>query len=544
MVRNFNFTNVKGLHFSHINIRSLLNKFDIVKQTVVESDVPIVAFSESWLTSNIPNNMIEIPGYSCNRLDRSWLENGNIKKGGGVCCYIKSEICHSASDFNELNCSSKDIEICWITLNIPLCRRIVLGIVYRPPQGNVKKFCDTMDEHIENILDKSPISTDIFILGDCNINYFQKNTHDMRELKWFEQKNSLTQIISQTTRFSNNNSCIDLIFFTNSTYVADSGTLDVNLSDHEMIFVTRKHIKCQNTPTTFTGRSYMNFDVQNFENMLLELDWNEFFNNRDVNECWKLIKNNILTTINQICPEKTFKIKKLKDPWISQEILEGIKDKDLLLSRAKHSNNPEDWIAARNRRNEVKDIVKNAKSEFIKENLNEHKNDSKKFWKTMSNVLPSGKNKSCNKILLKDDLNNNIEDNFEAAEVMNKFFTSIGPKLASNLQEPWAYSGKIVENDMDDIQTNREEVLEFFKEININKSSAIPSLTSKVLKPACLALVDHFVYIYNLCLENNEFPREWKYTIVTPIPKMVTCRNVQTIGQFLCSHSQEKSLNI
>ena len=92
-----------------------------------------------------------------------------------------------------------------------------------------------------------------------------------------------------------------------------------------------------------------------------------------------------------MCPEKTFKIKKLKDPWISQEILEGIKDKDLLLSRAKDSNNPEDWKNARNRQNEVKDIVKNAKSDFIKENLNEHKNDSNKFWKTMSNVLPSGK---------------------------------------------------------------------------------------------------------------------------------------------------------
>ena len=277
MVRNFNFTNVKGLHFSHINIRSLLNKFDIVKHTVVESDVPIVAFSETWLNTNIPNNMIEIPGYSCNRLDRSWLENGNIKKGGGVCCYIKSEICHSTSDFKDLNCSLKDIEICWIRLNIPLCRKIVLGIVYRPPQGNVKKFCDTMDVHIENIRDNSTLSTEICILGDCNINYLKKNTHDMKELKWFEQENSLTHIIKQVTRFSNNNSCIDLIF-TNSNYVANSGTLDVNLSDHEMIFfLTCKQFKCQNTPTTFTGRSYMNFDVQNFENMLLELDWNDFF---------------------------------------------------------------------------------------------------------------------------------------------------------------------------------------------------------------------------------------------------------------------------
>ena len=52
-------------------------------------------------------------------------------------------------------------------------------------------------------------------------------------------------------------------------------------------------------------------------------------------------------------------------------------------------------------------------------------------------------------------------------------------------------------------QTNREEVLKLFKEINITKSSAIPNLTSKVLKPACLALVDQFTHLLNLCLNDR-----------------------------------------
>ena len=113
--------------------------------------------------------------------------------------------------------------------------------------------------------------------------------------------------------------------------------------------------------------------------MLLEIDWNQFYNVGNVNDSWSLLKNNILSVIDQICPVKTFKIKKLKDPWISQEILENIRDKDILLTRAKHTNNAEDWKRARDRRNEVRDIVKNAKSDFIKEDLNEHQNDSKKF---------------------------------------------------------------------------------------------------------------------------------------------------------------------
>ena len=126
----------------------------------------------------------------------------------------------------------------------------------------------------------------------------------------FEQNNSLTLIVKEVTRFSNHNSCIDLIF-TNSNYIANSGTLDVNLRNHKKIFLTRKQLKSQNTPTTFSGRSYLNFDVHNFENMLLELDWNDFNNIDNVNDSWNLLKNNILTVADTLCPLKTFKIKKL-----------------------------------------------------------------------------------------------------------------------------------------------------------------------------------------------------------------------------------------
>ena len=87
------------------------------------------------------------------------------------------------------------------------------------------------------------------------------------------------------------------------------------------------------------------------------------------------MKLKILTIIDNMCPTKTFKINNLKDPWIMQEILENIRDNDRLLARAKHSNIPNDWIIARARRNEVKNIVKNAKSEFVKENLNEHQHE-------------------------------------------------------------------------------------------------------------------------------------------------------------------------
>ena len=72
--------------------------------------------------------------------------------------------------------------------------------------------------------------------------------------------------------------------------------------------------------------------------------------------------------------------------------MEAIKDKDRLLAQAKTSGNQQDWANARRHRNEVKRMVKNAKSEFIRENLDQYQNNSKKFWKSLKDVIPSATN--------------------------------------------------------------------------------------------------------------------------------------------------------
>ena len=141
--------------------------------------------------------------------------------------------------------------------------------------------------------------------------------------------------------------------------------------------------------------------MYNFVHRLMDLEWRDLYQCENPDAAWLIVERNILNIIDTMCPTQTFLIKNLKDPWISQEILKAIKDKDRLLSKAKKSNLHEDWILARRRRNEVKKIVKNAKSDFIKENLTRHENDSKKLWKSLRDIIPSSKNQKSNKIISK-----------------------------------------------------------------------------------------------------------------------------------------------
>ena len=125
--KNCDFQGVKGLHFGHLNVRSLWNKYNLIKPLIQLSNITMVSFSETWLHSDIDSNMINIPGYICSRLDRSWTENNVIKKGGGVCCHPKNDVCMSDIEFKNFNRSCRDIEILWISINIPNCKKIIIG---------------------------------------------------------------------------------------------------------------------------------------------------------------------------------------------------------------------------------------------------------------------------------------------------------------------------------------------------------------------------------------------------------------------------------
>ena len=89
------------------------------KQQMLNNNIDVFCISETWLRESLTSNILDIPVYRIYRLDRHWSENNNInniKKGGGLCMYIKQNIEFTNSDICELNCSSKDIEIQWMTL--------------------------------------------------------------------------------------------------------------------------------------------------------------------------------------------------------------------------------------------------------------------------------------------------------------------------------------------------------------------------------------------------------------------------------------------
>ena len=121
----------------------------------------------------------------------------------------------------------------------------------------------------------------------------------------------LTKLISNPTRYGvYKDSCIDQII-TNSNHISDSGVGDLNISDHQLIYFLKKKKKEFITKVTFEGRSYRNYNLQLFTELLDNQKWDIYDQTEDPNILWDTMIDNITSSIDQICPIKTFKIKKI-----------------------------------------------------------------------------------------------------------------------------------------------------------------------------------------------------------------------------------------
>ena len=235
----------KGLHLAHFNVRSLMGKLDEVKGQISRSGIDIFTISETWLTAVTPDQLVNPISYNTCRYDRKWgdtLNNQAPKKGGGLAVFIKQGIRFSDSKFAHLNTSCKDLEMQWISISLDRVRPIVIVNIYRPPQGSYKEGCRLIGEAFNRANTKD--NTEFYMLGDFNINFKDSKSPAFKELDFTTKAIGLSQLIKEPTRlhFSNgvdNSSILDLIF-TNSDYVDEGKLLDINISDHIPVMVTRK----------------------------------------------------------------------------------------------------------------------------------------------------------------------------------------------------------------------------------------------------------------------------------------------------------------
>ena len=162
----------KGLKFIFWNVRSLFNKIDSLICELPYLAPDVLNISESWLQNELPDHLVSIPNYSLIRQDRSTTHgDGSIKRGGGLCTYIKQGLNFEIEC--DLETCTEDIELSVIRYNLPCTRGIFVLNVYRPPMGDMEKCIDYLQTCINTIRNNE---IDIFTGGDFNVDVKRQNS--------------------------------------------------------------------------------------------------------------------------------------------------------------------------------------------------------------------------------------------------------------------------------------------------------------------------------------------------------------------------------
>ena len=179
----------KGFKLLHLNVRSLTKKIDQLRILFENSKLDLFTLSETWLNDSVNSQSVGIKGYVLYRHDRD-LHAVAKKRGGGLLTYVREDHAASSEQLDELNKSNENIEAQWSIIYRPHCKNVVIGNIYRPPNGNLKKAIDYLEECL---LSLDMDTMELFIMGDLNVNYKNKLSVKYKKLNFFVKANGLTQ---------------------------------------------------------------------------------------------------------------------------------------------------------------------------------------------------------------------------------------------------------------------------------------------------------------------------------------------------------------
>ena len=143
-------------------------------------------------------------------------------------------------------------------------------------------------DHVNKSLDKTMANYDnVLILGDLN------STMSDAPMKNFYELYNLENLMKESTCYKNpyNHSSIDVILTNSKSCFQNSMAIETGLSDHHKMIITVLKNYCKNKePVIIKYRSYKNFDMSKYRNILkknLENSDKEIMSYEDFHEIFK-----------------------------------------------------------------------------------------------------------------------------------------------------------------------------------------------------------------------------------------------------------------
>ena len=215
---------------------------------LTEGHVDVLCISETKLDSSFPDAQFAVEHFSLYWSDRN-------AHGGGILCYIKSNIPHRIRNDCALNANGVEN----ITLQLKLTSvNMFISCMYRPPKVHVSHLITSLEHVCEKcICDGSSL----YIIGDLNVDMMTKSNALADTLDVFNLRN----VVRKPTCFKNvlNPSLLDVILTNTPRRLTSVLNVSLGICDfHNFICVATQMCKPKEQISHIVYRSYKHFNEE------------------------------------------------------------------------------------------------------------------------------------------------------------------------------------------------------------------------------------------------------------------------------------------
>ena len=330
---------------------------------------------------------------------------------------------------------------------------------------------------------------------------------------------------------THSNTVIDHIFTNILDKFIESGTIDVDISDHKATFVFFENLKLKfkyiHDSHYFNFRKYR---YEEFEHKLKEVDWSKITENTEPNPAYDEFCKVFYGLSKCYVDEKSnSKAKKIKKPWVTSALLISINTKYKLYKKTIQAPFNIRLKEKFNRyKNLLRVLLRKAEKNYFYKQFHKYSNNSKNTWKVINEVINKNKGKNTCIPKVVSSMENpilKIEDCKQISNEFNNFFVNVGKNVSKTIRykgnEPdmYSYLGDRNSNSVFFNPVTKEEVNLLLNHLNTGKAYGVDNLHPRLLRDARDYISEPLSHIYNLCLIKGIVPDQMKIAKIIPIFK-------------------------
>ena len=499
----------------------------MIMSYITDNDIDLVFVQETWLRKSDDHLLTEIREYGYEII--TYRKTRRLDFGGGVAVIFKNRL--KFRNIKGKKYASFEHIVCQlITMNGP----VKFINIYRPPYSKKNRYTEKkfFEEFSDLLTDVITSDVPYFLVGDYNIHVelsdkdilpemkasFTKQIKDAKAFIKILNDFKISQLVNKETQISHGT--LDLVM-TQTDNIDSIQNVNVGYkdeicaSDHFPITFLLKTIPMyKENKLTISRRNFTGFSsVQFVEDVKIDLLL-ERLQNCDANSCAVFYEESMRSALDKQCPIVTKTLRsRPKQKWFDAN-LRDLKRRKRATERKWKKHPTQEWLLQLDAiKLEYKNAIADTRTAFIRNNLDQNKNDQKKFFKSINYLTGSQQEKILPSYTSKSDLANEM--------------TSFYYNKVKNIRE------EIQNENTDYTSTDRGECTSSLTDFEMLNGESLKniifSMNSKGhpndpipvwLLKQCF---DHFSPILlqtvNKSLQECTFPDTLKHAVITPIIK-------------------------